>query len=143
MWELHCRNVESPGTAGGFKLKMMTVSVQIQTVLCGRLRESWLFHTIIGCNDAESKIRATLAHFSKTLGIRDATGVIINSYISHQSIADRIHLTRETVTRVLIKMKGRHEVEMVERRIKLLPPFFERYEKSELFMMLGANTHPE
>ena len=43
-------------------------------VLSGRMRESWLFHSIIGINDAESKIRATLAHYSKSLGVRDAGG---------------------------------------------------------------------
>jgi CRP-like cAMP-binding protein len=107
--------------------------------LCGRLRESWLFHTVIGYNDAESKIRATLAHYSKTLGIRDTTGIIINSTFSHQCIADRIHITRETVTRVLKKMKDHKEIEMVERRFKLLQPFFDNYEKSDLFKTLGMD----
>lgn len=107
--------------------------------LCGRLRESWLFQTIVGHNNAESKIRATLAHYSKTLGIQNATGIIINSTFSHQSIADRVHITRETVTRVLNKMRARKEIEMVGRRFKLLHPFFESYEKTELFKILGMD----
>ena len=111
--------------------------LRVIETLCGRLRESWLFQTIVGYNDAESKIRATLAHYSKTLGIQDASGIIINSTFSHQSIADRIHITRETVTRVLRKMREKHEIEMVGRRFKLLQPFFEQYEKSELFKALG------
>jgi CRP-like cAMP-binding protein len=110
--------------------------LQIIEVLCSRLRESWLFHNIIGINNAESKIRATLAHYSKTLGIQDSNGVIINATLSHQSIADRVHITRETVTRVLRNLRNHHEIEMEGRRFKLLPIFFERYEKSELFMAL-------
>lgn len=110
-------------------------------MLCGRLRESWLFHTIIGYNDAESKIRATLAHYSTTLGIRNTTGIIINATFSHQSIADRVHITRETVTRVLKKMRAQNEIEMEGRRFKLLQPFFDRYEKSELFKALEMGEH--
>ena len=113
--------------------------LQIIEVLCGRLRESWLFHSIIGINDAESKIRATLAHYSKTLGIRDASGVIINATLSHQSIADRVHITRETVTRMLRKMRNHHEIEMVGRKFKLLPNFFDTYEKSDLFRKLETD----
>jgi len=113
--------------------------LQIIDVLCSRLRESWLFHSIIGINDAESKIRATLAHYSKTLGIRDTNGVIINTTLSHQSIADRVHITRETVTRVLKKLRSHHEIEMVGRRFKLLPLFFEKYEKSDLFRTLKTD----
>jgi CRP/FNR family transcriptional regulator len=112
---------------------------QVIKMLCGRLRESWLFHAIIGINDAESKIRATLAHYSKTLGIQDANGVIINSTFSHQSIADRVHITRETVTRVLRKMRDHHEIVMDGRRFKLMPAFFDKYEKSDLYKILKAD----
>lgn len=110
--------------------------LRIIEVLCGRLRESWLFHSIIGSNDAESKVRATLAHYSKTLGVRDTDGVIINATLSHQSIADRVHITRETVTRLLRKMRNQCEIEMVGRRFKLLPLFFEKYEQSDLYKTL-------
>jgi CRP/FNR family transcriptional regulator len=113
--------------------------LQIIDVLCGRLRESWMFHSIIGINDAESKIRATLAHYSKTLGVQNSSGVIINANLSHQSIADRVHITRETVTRVLKNLRDHHEIEMVGRRFKLLPIFFETYEKSELFRALTSD----
>jgi CRP/FNR family transcriptional regulator len=119
-----------------FFLEEKQTLLQIIDVLCGRLRESWLFHNIIGINNAESKIRATLAHYSKTLGIEDSNGVIINATLSHQSIADRVHITRETVTRVLKNLRDHHEIEMVGRRFKLLPIFFEKYEKTELFKVL-------
>jgi CRP/FNR family transcriptional regulator len=105
----------------------------IIAVLCRRLRESWVFHNIIGFKDAESKIRATLARYGKTLGIRDSSGVIINSTLSHQSIADRVQITRETATRALKRMKDQHEIEiMAGRRIKLLPAFFEKYSQIEM-----------
>jgi CRP/FNR family transcriptional regulator len=115
--------------------------LQVINVLCGRLRESWLFHSIIGINNAESKIRATLAHYSKTLGIQNGNGIIINATLSHQSIADRVHITRETVTRVLRNLREHHEIEMEGRRFKLLPLFFEKYEKSELFSALNTDLN--
>jgi CRP/FNR family transcriptional regulator, cyclic AMP receptor protein len=105
----------------------------IIAVLCRRLRESWVFHNIIGFKDAESKIRATLARYGKTLGIRDSSGVIINSTLSHQSIADRVQITRETATRALKRMKDQQEIEILAgRRIKLLPAFFEKYAQIEM-----------
>ena len=109
---------------------------QVIAVLCRRLRESWLFHNIIGINDAESKIRATLAHYSATLGTRNSHGIIINSVFSQQDIADRVQITRETVTRVLRKMKDQHEIEMVGRHYKLLPMFFDKYRQSQLYKTL-------
>ena len=111
---------------------------QVIAVLCRRLRESWLFHNIIGINDAESKIRATLAHYSSTLGTQNSHGVIINSVFSQQSIADHVQITRETVTRVLGKMKDQHEIEMVGRHYKLLPKFFEKYRQSQLYRTLAS-----
>ncbi|KAB0670197.1 Crp/Fnr family transcriptional regulator [Oryzomonas sagensis] len=112
---------------------------QVITVLCQRLRESWLFHNVIGINDAESKIRATLAHYSTTLGTRNSHGIIINSIFSQQSIADRVQITRETVTRVLRKMKEQHEIEMVGRHFKLMPTFFDKYRQSQLYKNLSSD----
>lgn len=112
----------------------------VVSVLCKRLRECWVFHYIIGMNSAESKIRATLARYGKTLGVQDSDGVIINSSLSHQSLADRVHITRETVTRVLTKMREHHEIEIVEgRRIKLLPAFYEKYAQCEQCTALPTN----
>ncbi len=113
--------------------------LQVIAVLCRRLRESWLFHNIIGINDAESKIRATLAHYSTTLGMQDSHGVTINSVFSQQSIADRVQITRETVTRVLRKMKDQNEIEMVGRHFKLLPVFFDKYRQSPLYKNFTAD----
>jgi CRP/FNR family transcriptional regulator len=113
--------------------------LQVIDILCSRLRESWLFHTIIGINNADSKIKATLAHYSKTLGIKDTNGVIINSTLSHQSIADRVHISRETVTRELRKMREHHEIEMDGKRFKLLPAFYEKYERSDLYRALETD----
>ncbi|MDA8412827.1 MAG: Crp/Fnr family transcriptional regulator [Desulfobacteraceae bacterium] len=113
---------------------------KVVEMLSGRLRESWLFQAILGSHDAESKIRATLAHYSKTLGVQDTTGIIINSTFSHQSIADRVHIARETVTRVMRKMRDHREIEMVGRCYKLLPPFFEKYEQSELYNSLQSGV---
>ncbi|GFE60657.1 CarD family transcriptional regulator [Geobacter sp. AOG2] len=115
--------------------------VQVIAVLCGRLRESWIFHDLIGTNDAESKVRATLAHYSKSLGSQNCNGIIINSIFSQQNIADRVQVKRETVSRVLKKMKDQHEIEMVGRHFKLLTTFFEKFEKSKFSRSLTLNEH--
>jgi CRP/FNR family transcriptional regulator len=109
----------------------------IISVLCGRLRESWMFNVIIGANDAESKIRVSLARYGKLWGVRDSSGVIINTNISHQGLADRVLITRETATRVLAKMREQQEIEIVgSRRIKLLPAFFDRIAQCSLYNSL-------
>jgi CRP/FNR family transcriptional regulator, cyclic AMP receptor protein len=123
-----------------FFLENKETLYQVIEILCGRLRESWLFHTIIGINNAESKIRATLAHYSKTLGVQNTNGIIINANFSHQSIADRVHITRETVTRELRKMRDHREIVMDGRRFKLLPAFFDKYKKTDLYKVLSAET---
>ena len=113
-----------------FFLQNNKVLQGIIAVLCKRLRESWVFHNIIGLKDAESKLRATLARYGETLGVQDSTGVIINSTFSHQSMADRVQITRETVTRALNRMKDQKEIEIVAgRRIKLLPAFFAKHKQ--------------
>lgn len=123
-----------------FFLKNNEALQGIITMLCKRLRECWVFHTVIGMNNAESKIRATLARYGKTLGVQDSNGVIISKHFSHQSLADRVLITRETVSRVMKKMKDENEIEILAgRRIKLLPAFYEKYAQCELCMALPTN----
>ena len=120
-----------------FFLKNNRALLKINEVLCGRLRECWIFHSIIGLNDAETKIRATLARYGTTLGVQNCNGVIINSILSHQAIADRVQISRETTSRVLKKMRERHEIEITGRRIKLLPAFYQEVSQSKLFINLA------
>ncbi|MEI8355086.1 MAG: Crp/Fnr family transcriptional regulator [Deltaproteobacteria bacterium] len=126
------------GVFDDFFLKNSAALQSMIMLLCGRLRESWLFQTIIGTNDAESKIRVTLARYGKTLGIKDRSGVIINTVLTHQSIADRVLITRETATRVLKRLRDQNEIEMVGRHIKLLDTFFYKNKQCELYQTLKA-----
>jgi biotin operon repressor len=73
------------------------------------------------------------------LGSQDCNGVIINSIFSQQSIADRVHIKRETVSRVLKRMRDQHEIEMVGRHFKLLATFFEKFEQSNFSRSLSSN----
>jgi len=111
---------------------------ELVDVLCNRLRESWLFQTILGASDAESKVRVTLARYGTLCGIADDSGVIININLSHQGLADRIMVTRETVTRVLGRMRDLNEIESTGGRIKLLPAFFENIDQCRLYNILKA-----
>jgi CRP-like cAMP-binding protein len=78
------------------------------------------------------------------LGIQDSSGVIINSALSHQGIGDRLLMTRETATRVLLRMREQNEIEITAgRRIKLLPAFYEKTAECELYKALTGmqNSH--
>jgi CRP/FNR family transcriptional regulator len=125
-----------------FFLRNNKALLEIISMLCKRLRESWVFHNIIGLNDAESKIRATLAHYGKTLGVQDSSGVIISSPLSHQSIADRVQITRETATRVIKRMKDQHELKIIAgRRFKLLPALIDKHKRFEQYMSITSEEN--
>jgi CRP/FNR family transcriptional regulator len=113
--------------------------LEIIAALCKGLRESRVFHNIIGLKDAESKIRATLAHYGKTLGVKDSGGVIISSSFSHQSIADHVQIARETATRAIKKMKESKEIKIISgRRFKLLPALIDKHEQFERVMSIKS-----
>jgi CRP/FNR family transcriptional regulator len=57
---------------------------------------------------------------AKRHGIRDAHGTIIDLKITHQELAEMVGTSRETVTRVLTKLREQGIIEIDQRRITLL-----------------------
>ena len=93
-------------------LKKKKVLAEFNLTLCQRLRESWATIKILGIPDAEERVRAFLKYMS-TYGTQVFGGKIIKGQLTHQTIADHLSLTRETVTRVLNKLEKSHEIEML------------------------------
>lgn len=97
---------------------------QIVSVLCERLRESWVMLGVLGLTDAEARVRAALAHISSIYGIKDVRGILIPLKLTHKEIADFTSLARETVSRLLAKLSQAGEIEIIDRKNILLKPSF-------------------
>ena len=94
-------------------MKDCTALKQIISLLCERLRESWVMLRVLGLSDAETRVRAVLAHISSIYGIKDVRGIIIPLKLTHKEIADYAALTRETVSRLLSRLCQAGEIEIV------------------------------
>lgn len=97
---------------------------QIISVLCERLRESWMMLRILSLSDAEDRIRAVLAHISLIYGIKDLRGIIIPIKLTHKELADYVSLTRETVSRLLSRLCRSGEIEILDNRNIVLKTAF-------------------
>lgn len=94
-------------------MKDTNVLKQIISLLCERLRESWVMLRVLGLSDAETRVRAVLAHISSIYGIKDVRGIIIPLKLTHKEIADYAALTRETVSRLLSRLSQAGEIEII------------------------------
>lgn len=93
-------------------------------LLCSRLRESWKKIQLLNFNDAAQRVKMLLIMLAEDYGEKTAEGTILRIKLIHQNMADMTGLSRETVTRVLDKMKGNGEIKMTkEKFIQLLPEF--------------------
>lgn len=97
---------------------------QIISLLCERLRESWMMLRILSLSDAEARIRAVLAHISSIYGIKDLRGIIIPIKLTHKELADYVSLTRETVSRLLSRLCQSGEIEILDNRNIVLKTSF-------------------
>lgn len=105
-------------------MKDETVLKQIISLLCERLRESWAMLRLLSLPDAESRVRAILAHIGSIYGITDLRGVMIPFKLTHKEIADFAALTRETVSRLLARFSQSGEIEINGRKNIILKPSF-------------------
>ncbi|MDD2272195.1 MAG: Crp/Fnr family transcriptional regulator [Desulfuromonadaceae bacterium] len=105
-------------------MKDTHVLKQIISLLCERLRESWVMLRVLGLSDAETRVRAVLAHISSIYGIKDVRGIIIPLKLTHKEIADYAALTRETVSRLLSRLCQAGEIEIIGNKNILLKNSF-------------------
>ncbi len=106
-------------------MKNEVVLKELITMLCDRLRESWMMLRVLSLNDAEMRLRAVLGYISSIYGIRDQRGLIIPFKMTHKEIADYAAVTRETVSRLLSRLSRSGEIEVLENRHLLIKPGFE------------------
>jgi CRP/FNR family transcriptional regulator, cyclic AMP receptor protein len=97
------------------------VMLQIIQVLCARLRQVWQTQSL-SSSTADARIRMGVYQLAKRHGIRDAHGTIIDLKITHQEMAEMVGTSRETVTRVLTRLREQGIIEIDQRRITLLNP---------------------
>ena len=77
--------------------------------------------------DAEQRIRATLGQIGVHFGKDGREGTLIRMRLTHQDIAHYASVSRETVTRLLDKLKKSGEIDIPGRwSILLKPGFFEK-----------------
>jgi CRP/FNR family transcriptional regulator, cyclic AMP receptor protein len=97
------------------------VLLQIINVLCSRLRQVWQTQSL-SSSTADARIRMGLYQLAKRHGIQDAHGTIIDLKITHQELSEMVGTSRETVTRVLTRLREEGVIEVEQRRITLLNP---------------------
>ena len=95
------------------------VLLQIINVLCSRLRQVWQTQSM-SSSAAEARIRNGILELAKRHGIRDAVGTIIDLKITHQELAEMVGTSRETVTRVLARLRDEGIIQVDHRRITLI-----------------------
>jgi CRP/FNR family transcriptional regulator len=94
-------------------------------ILCARLREAWQKIEMLNFNDAAQRLKMLLNILAETYGERTSKGTVLHVRLIHQDLADMTGLTRETVTRVLDKLKKHGEIEtLASKYIRLNPEFY-------------------
>jgi CRP/FNR family transcriptional regulator len=97
---------------------------EIISLLCERLRESWMMLRILSFSDAEQRVRAVLTHVSSLYGVKDLRGTIIPMKLTHKEIADYASLARETVSRLLSSFCQSGEIEILDNKNIVVKPSF-------------------
>jgi CRP/FNR family cyclic AMP-dependent transcriptional regulator len=95
------------------------VLLQIIQVLCARLRQVWQTQSL-SSSKAEARIRMGIYQLAQKHGVQDAHGTIIDLKITHQELAEMVGTSRETVTRVIARLREEGIVEVEQRRMTLL-----------------------
>lgn len=108
-------------------LKNEKVLRELTTMLCMRLRESWLMIKVLSFADAEQRVRATLKLLSMQYGVKDQQGTIITLKLTHRDIASYSAVSRETATRLLDRFSKDGEIEILDsKNIRIRPSFLEK-----------------
>jgi len=98
-----------------------TVLLQIINVLCARLRQVWQTQSL-SSSKADARICMGIYQLAKRHGVQDAHGTIIDLKITHQELAEMVSTSRETVTRVIARLREEGIIEVEHRRMTVLKP---------------------
>ena len=97
---------------------------QIISILCSRLRESWMMLKVLSLPRAEDRIITVLKLLGDSYGMQDRRGTVITIKLTHQDIADYAGVSRETATRFLNQLVRDGRIEVLDDRNLLLKPSF-------------------
>lgn len=101
------------------------VLTRLLQILCLRFRESLRLINILSFSNSSQRIKMLFIMLSRKYGKKEKNGVILNLKLTHQAIAEMSGLTRETVTRVIDRLKKDKEITVFKNRfIYLTPKFF-------------------
>jgi len=110
-----------------FMFEHLAVLKAIIALLCSRLREAWSMLKILTSANAEQRVRAMLGRIGSHYGEEGRKGTLIKMSLTHEDIAHYASVSRETVSRLLVKFRKAGEIEILGRRAILLKPgFFEK-----------------
>jgi len=93
-------------------------------MLAKRLREAWFDLSILRKTSAENRVRAYLDFLGKQFGVQDSRGILINLRMTHKELADCTCLSRETVSRNILKLVKSDEIMVLPGKFILLRPTF-------------------
>jgi CRP/FNR family transcriptional regulator, cyclic AMP receptor protein len=101
-------------------LRNEKISSRLMAILCSRLREAWSHIQTLSFASAETRILSTLNRLAQSSGVRDRRGVIINVKITHLELAEMSGTSRETATRIIIKLQEEGQLDIVDHKFVLL-----------------------
>ncbi len=90
------------------------------TILCERLRDAWNQLPFLTFASAEDRIMSTMHRLADKSGVRDHRGIIINTRITHLELAEMCGTSRETATRILLKLQDQGILDIVDHKFVLL-----------------------
>jgi CRP/FNR family transcriptional regulator, cyclic AMP receptor protein len=96
------------------------VLARIIAILCERLREAWNQLPLLTSASAEDRILSTLRHLAEKSGVRDNRGIIVNMRITHMELAEMCGTSRETATRIILKLQNQGYLDIVDHKFVLL-----------------------
>jgi CRP/FNR family transcriptional regulator, cyclic AMP receptor protein len=101
-------------------LRNNKILLQIIQVLCSRLRHVWSQVQILSYGSAEARIRGAILNLSRRHGVTHDRGIVIDLKITHHEIAEMAGTSRETVSRLLSRLRKEQVIAFDRRRIVIL-----------------------
>jgi len=98
------------------------------TILCERLRDAWNQLPFLTSASAEDRIMSTIRRLAEKSGVRDQRGIIVNTRITHMELAEMCGTSRETATRILLKLQAQGYLDIVDHKFVLLEKALRRIE---------------
>lgn len=107
-----------------YLFKNKKIQMEIYKILCLRLRDAWMKIKILRFTKAEQRLRVTLHLLGLNHGKRISEGILIPIKLTHKDLAALASLSRETVSRKIVKMRRAGELELIDKKQILIKPSF-------------------